>query len=335
MEDSYNLERRRSERRRRERLRKKRIRAVFLIICIVVLIVFGIIAFVSCSSRNRVNVTTIGGTEATVEPADAEAAFPSAEPETEDISAQLGIPAASEENDLLKIIEQADAAGGEKVCYLTFDDGPSQTVTPRILDTLRKYNIKATFFEMGASISENPDMARRVYEEGHLIANHSDSHNYDKLYATEEAFIGEVLENEELINNITGGDHAMKLFRFPGGSYNAGDHAAEKQVYKQTLASNGIYYIDWNTLNGDAEGKKKDANELLEYVKKYTNTSASAVVLMHDAAAKSATADALESIIQYFMSEGYTFKRLDEVQMPAAAPQTDYDTTEADNSIQE
>ena len=101
----------------------------------------------------------------------------------------LNIPPATEENDLLQIVKDSVQ---EKRCYLTFDDGPTENITPQILDTLRKYNIKATFFEVGSLIDSNFDMARRVYEEGHLIANHSDGHNYEKLYASTDTFINEV-----------------------------------------------------------------------------------------------------------------------------------------------
>ncbi|MCD8391057.1 MAG: polysaccharide deacetylase [Firmicutes bacterium] len=283
---------------------------------IITLFVLGIIIFISVKSKNQTNIVVISGETAAEQTA---AGIDAETTGAQNDAAPEGIPAPSEQNDLLEIIRSSDAAGGEKTCYLTFDDGPSDNVTPRILDTLRKYNIKATFFQVGTSISANPDMARRVYEEGHLIANHSDSHNYDKLYASEESFADEVLTNEELINGVTGGEAKMKLFRFPGGSFNTGDHAAEKQIYKTTLAENGFYYVDWNTLNGDAEGAKKSADELLAYIQRYTDTSSSAVVLMHDAAAKTVTADALDSIIQYFISEGYAFKRLDEIPIPETA----------------
>lgn len=300
------LEARRAERRRRERRRRKRIRALLLLICFIAIIVLIIIAFSSCVNRSkRADNDAENVIETTLSPE----ASPTAAP----VTTVSGIPAPSEENDLLEIIERADANGGEKTCYLTFDDGPSEIVTASILDTLRRYNIKATFFEVGSSIETYPDMARRVYEEGHLIANHSQSHNYDKLYATEESFITEVEYTENLIAAVTGSEPDMKLFRFPGGSYNAGDHADEKQIYKGTLADHGFYYIDWNALNGDAEGKTKNAQELLEYVRMYIDTDQSAVVLMHDASAKKATAEALPSIIEYLMSEGYVFKRLDEI----------------------
>ena len=87
---------------------------------------------------------------------------------------------------------------------------------------------------------------------------------------------------------------------------------------KKVLKENGYYYCDWNALNGDAEGKKKDAQGLLDYLKSNMPEGQNVVILMHDAAAKQATADALPMIIEYLISEGYTFHRLDDINYQAA-----------------
>jgi len=71
-----------------------------------------------------------------------------------------------------------DNSDGVKTAYLTFDDGPNNSVTVQVLDVLRRYNIKATFFMVGTLIEKNPQVARRIYDEGHCLANHSYSHNY-------------------------------------------------------------------------------------------------------------------------------------------------------------
>lgn len=217
---------------------------------------------------------------------------------------------ADQSNDMLKIYPD----NGDKICYLTFDDGPTNSITPQILDTLRKYNIKATFFEVGSLIKANPDMARRVYEEGHLIANHSYKHEYKELYATEDSFMTEITQTDELIQQIMDpGEEHFKLIRFPGGSYNAGSYGAKKQQYKESLKEAGYYYADWNALSGDAEGGKKTADQLVEYTKKTAGTKNKVVILMHDAANKQNTADALPRIIEYFIGQGYQFARMDEI----------------------
>lgn len=225
---------------------------------------------------------------------------------------EYNVPPASEENDLLKIVRNSEGFGEQKVCYLTFDDGPTKEVTPQVLDVLNKYDVKATFFCLGKMLAANRDLAEREVKEGHLIANHSYAHEYKDLYATSESFMDEINKTEDLISEICG-EEPFKLIRFPGGSYNAGDHAAEKQIYKEKLKENGYYYIDWNCLNGDAEAALRSVDSLVSKVKN-TATEDNIVVLMHDASAKTTTPQALGQIIEYLKSQGYIFKRLDEVE---------------------
>lgn len=328
MPNPNDFETRRRERRRRERRRKKRIRAVLLLIIFIGIIVLICTAISALVKSNSDNDTDIPNNETVITQ---DAPIPTIAPAEH--TSVSSIPAPSEENNLIQII--ADS-GQKKHCYLTFDDGPTENITPQVLDVLRRYNAKATFFEVGSLIEANPDMARRVYEEGHLIANHSNGHNYDKLYATSNSFITEVTGCEEIIKSVMDeGDELFKLFRFPGGSYNAGDHASEKQIYKKVLADNGYYYCDWNTLTGDAEGKTKNAAELLEFLKENMEGYNNLIVLMHDASTKQATADALPSVIEYIASQGYTFHRLDDIeyqiepvstQAPQNASSSDFST---------
>lgn len=325
MSTSSEFESRRRERRRRERLRKKRIRAAVILIALIGVIAILCVAVSTCKKRNEPSQPTdTVQTETTA--AREELAVPTVAP-----TSALTIPAASEKNNLMEII---DESGQEKRCYLTFDDGPTENITPQILDVLRRYNVKATFFEVGSLIKANPDVARRVYEEGHLIANHSNGHNYEKLYASTESFINEINECYEIIKSVTGEAEPFKLIRFPGGSYksSADSYSPVKQECKTVLKENGFYYCDWNSLTGDAEGKKKNASELLAYLKQNLDTSESTVVLMHDAAAKQNTADALASVIEYLMSEGYTFHRLDEIDYTAGVTSTTGETASSVSS---
>ncbi len=326
MASSSEFESRRRERRRRERLRKKRIRAAVILIALIGIIAIIFVAASTCKKRNEpLQPADTAQTETTAIP---EVTIPTVAPVS-----SFNIPAASEKNNLLQII---DESGQEKRCYLTFDDGPTENITPQILDVLRRYNVKATFFEVGSLIKANPDMARRVYEEGHLIANHSSGHNYEKLYASTESFINEINECYEIIKSVTGEAEPFKLVRFPGGSYksSADSFSPVKQECKTTLKENGFYYCDWNSLTGDAEGKKKNASELLAYLQRNIDTSESTVVLMHDAAAKQNTADALASVIEYLMSEGYTFHRLDEIDYSSNISSVSEGTTSTASSAQ-
>lgn len=303
---------RRRERRRRERLRKKRIRAAVLLIALIGLIALVCVALSTCGGNDENSGADTQTIANTVEPDTA--AIPTVAP-----LSPGSIPPASEQNDLLEIMRNS---GQTKRCYLTFDDGPTENITPQVLDVLRRYNVKATFFEVGSLIKANPDTARRVHEEGHLIANHSNGHNYEKLYASTETFINEINECYEAIKEVTGEAEPFRLIRFPGGSYksSADSYSPVKQECKTTLKENNFYYCDWNALNGDAEGKTKNAQELLQYMIRNLDGEDNVVVLMHDAATKQATVDALGSIIEYFMQNGYTFHRLDDIDYQAVAP---------------
>lgn len=223
----------------------------------------------------------------------------------------------SETNDWIDVIAEARKQGMVKRCYFTFDDGPSANVTNQILDVLAKYDIKATFFEVGKSVRTYPEITLRVHNEGHLIANHSYNHDYAALYASEDSFSAEINACEEEIESAIGEELSFKLVRFPGGGYNAGAYGEQKQLYKQTLSQMGYYYCNWNVLNGDAEGEKKDCDGLVEFFKssaqRYIDENKNLIVLMHDTDAKKTTAQSLETIILYLEQQGYTFHRLDDI----------------------
>ena len=199
---------------------------------------------------------------------------------------------------------------GEKVAYLTFDDGPNKSITSQILDILRRYNIKATFFQVGSLIEENPDVAKRVSEEGHLIGNHSYGHTYEKLYSSKESFKEEYEMCAKLIQDITKEDYTP-VMRLPGGSHNTGTYGEIKQELIEILSQNGVYHCNWNALSGDAEGSYKSKAQLIQRVKSTSKGKNQVVVLMHDASTKKQTVEALPEIIEYFISEGYVFSRLD------------------------
>lgn len=197
-----------------------------------------------------------------------------------------------------------------KTAYLTFDDGPNNSITPAVLDILRRYNIKATFFMVGTLIEKNPDMARRVYDEGHCIANHSYNHDYSELYANTTDFMSQINKTQELIASVTNKNNYPKIFRFPGGGYNAGSYGALKQDCKVTLQEAGYRFCDWNSLTGDAELKSPTAEGIFKRLASSSKDKEDLVVLMHDAVAKKITAETLGGVIDYLISQGYVFDTL-------------------------
>lgn len=183
-------------------------------------------------------------------------------------------------------VQEAD----RKLIALTFDDGPDADVTPRILETLKKYNIKATFFMLGKSVNSFPEIAKQVADEGHEIANHSISHaNLNTI--NQNAIRKEVIESKNIIHKATGVE--PKLFRPPYGEYNETVIKASK-TSDQTVIMWSVDGLDW---------KHKEKNKVINITT--ANLSANSIVLLHDIHAT--TADALPTIIEKMQSEGFEF----------------------------
>lgn len=193
---------------------------------------------------------------------------------------------------------------GKKVVYLTFDDGPSLNNTPKILDILKKYNIKATFFLIGQSAEQNKDLVKKEISEGHVVANHTYTHDMHYVYSSPEALINDLNKCNDVIKSIAGDKYNLKLIRFPGGSF-----GKKLEPYREAVKTAGYHYVDWNDLTGDAEHNSVPVSNLLNEVKEYANQD-HLVVLMHDAPAKVTTVEALPQVIEYFKTKGYSFETL-------------------------
>jgi len=194
-----------------------------------------------------------------------------------------------------------------KRVFITFDDGPS-TVTSQILNTLKQENVKATFFVLGSRVEVQPDMVKRIYEEGHFIANHGYSHKYNAIYQSPQTVLDEFNRcNEAVQKAIQVPEYNSHLFRFPGGSV-GGRYAEIKNEATELLKQNNIMYVDWNALTGDAETNDLSVELEIRRLQETISGRNSVVILMHDAQAKKVTAEALPQIISYLRGEGYEFK---------------------------
>lgn len=136
-----------------------------------------------------------------------------------------------------------------KTMYLTFDDGPSEENTARVLDILKERGIKATFFLIGENVRNHPEMARRIVAEGHTIGIHCDNHDYDKIYVSADSFIQDFETAKQTVYEITGVE--TKLFRFPGGSINAYNSGVREEIIAE-MTKRGYVYFDWNASMEDA-----------------------------------------------------------------------------------
>lgn len=199
--------------------------------------------------------------------------------------------------------------GSEKVAYLTFDDGPSKKVTPKILDILKENDIKATFFVIGKKVEENPSILKRIYEEGHFIGNHTYSHDNSIIYNSKQSFINEFKKTDSAIAqalNIP--NYSSHVFRFPNG-LNAKDHSKEKKECISYLDELDATYLDWNALNQDSM-QHYSTKQLLQNLKDSCANKGPLVILMHDTGDVNNTYDVLQDSIDFLKESGYTFSSL-------------------------
>ena len=192
-----------------------------------------------------------------------------------------------------EVITEED--NGLKKVYLTFDDGPS-IYTKDILDILKRYNVKATFFVTGMNTPLYDEYLQKILDDGHSLGIHTYSHVYSDVYESLESFQTDFNKMRDYIKQQTGED--IKLYRFPGGSGNNVVSAQNRDRIMEWLEAEGIVYFDWNVSSGDAENRilsaETIANNCIEGVKK-CNT---AIVLLHDAGGKKSTIEALPLIIE-------------------------------------
>lgn len=197
-----------------------------------------------------------------------------------------------------------------KIAYLTFDDGPTE-LTPKVLDVLKQYDVKGTFFIKGVMIKYNPSVLKRMVEEGHSLGNHSTTHKYEQIYTSVDALKNEILETNRRIFNETG--YEVKIFRFPGGSSNTmfTKYAPEVEMndwFTMIHDDLGMEYYDWNVSSLDASGTYKSADEIYEAVISGAQDKNQITVLFHDVTKNESTLEALPRIIEKLLEMGYSIE---------------------------
>ncbi|MCD7950453.1 MAG: polysaccharide deacetylase family protein [Erysipelotrichaceae bacterium] len=207
-----------------------------------------------------------------------------------------------------KSIEKKQKPDGNKVVYLTFDDGPSAN-TKKILEVLDKYDAKATFFVTGNGQKYN-NYIKDAHDAGHTIGLHTYTHQYS-IYTSQETYFEDLTKIGNMVKDIIG--YVPKYIRFPGGSSNVISAKYCEGIMSElvdAVREKGYEYYDWNVDSGDASGNNVAVSKL---VKNSTSSSAnSIVILMHDTDAKDTTVEALPKIIEYYQDKGYVFKGIDD-----------------------
>lgn len=226
----------------------------------------------------------------------AAAAKKAAEERAKSLSLQPGVP-----------VGTTEAKEGEKVVYLTFDDGPSEN-TEAVLDILAQYDAKATFFITGQE-EKYRYLIKEAYDAGHTIGLHSYTHEYDQIYASVDAYFEDLDKIGQVAEEQIG--FVPCFIRFPGGASNTVSAKYSKGIMSQLVdlvQEKGYQYYDWNISSGDGEsGTTKD--EIIKNSE--TDEYSHVMILFHDTAAKDATVEALPDILEYYKNLGYEFRAID------------------------
>ena len=277
-----------------ERVKKKK---YFLILILSIIILLLILLIGTVSSFNKKNIVSQDEQQPK---------------EEEEMIVAIENKQKEEEEKQKEKQEEANATG---IIYLTFDDGPTQDTTPKILDILKKKNIKATFFVVNYSNS-NEELIRQEAEMGETVALHGYTHTYSEVYQSSDTCIDNFKKIQSKVYQTTG--KKANIIRFPGGSSNTISRKYCEGVMTELtkrVVDEGFRYFDWNVDSDDA-GKVKTSQDIYNNVVSGIKPGRENVVLMHDFAKNDKTVNALEAIIDYGLQNGYVFRKItDETKM--------------------
>lgn len=188
-----------------------------------------------------------------------------------------------------------------KVIYLTFDAGYENGYTPKILDTLKKHNVKAAFFLVGNYLTTSPDLVKRMCAEGHIVANHTYHHPDMSKISDKAAFLDELTTLETQYKQITG-QTMSKFYRPPQGKYSEMNLRQAKELGYTTVFWS-LAYVDWYT---DKQPTREQAFDKL-----LPRIHPGAVVLLHSTS--KTNAEILDELLTKWKAEGYTFGTLNDL----------------------
>lgn len=189
---------------------------------------------------------------------------------------------------------------GKKMAYLTFDDGPSINTTS-ILQILDQNKIKANFFIIGSNAQRYPELVKKESDDGDIIGNHTYSHELNYKEGPDN-FVKDLDKCDGILKSILGDKYYSELVRFPGGSF-----GEKRSAFREAATKAGYRYLDWNDETDDSNNFDPNVSYLLDQLRKNTVGKNVVVVLMHDAGAKKNTVQALQQVIDYLKSQGFSF----------------------------
>ena len=182
--------------------------------------------------------------------------------------------------------------------YLTFDDGPS-VYTEEILDILDQYDVKATFFVVGKESEASQEALIQIVERGHSLGMHSYTHKYVDIYNSVENFAEDFVKLRSYLEEVTG--VTSSIYRFPGGSSNTISNV-NMWEFADYLESWDVQFYDWNVASGDGSSRRLSVDELVRNSLEGIESRTNSIILLHDAASKRSTVDALPVIIENILA---------------------------------
>ncbi|EGT3617201.1 polysaccharide deacetylase [Clostridium perfringens] len=228
---------------------------------------------------------------------------------------------------------QGKSTNTDKEIFLTFDDGPSEN-TKEILKILKAEDVHATFFDIGSALKdnkENQELLKEEIDQGNAVASHSFSHDYKTLYPGNSVnvnkFMSELNETNEIMKSVLGNNFNARVVRMPGGYMSRRYYRDPNlKALDEAFAKDNIVSIDWDAETGDATGKHYTVEQYVQNSAKNLDSLNHVILLMHDAAAKKETVQALPAIIKFYKDHGYAFKVIKN------SPVSDANTSNASNS---
>jgi len=195
-------------------------------------------------------------------------------------------------------LSEEELYDGYRKVYLTFDDGPSPN-TDDILDVLKEYDVRATFFVVRRDGRNYERMYQRIVDEGHSLGLHSCTHVYRDLYASYDSFVSDTNELRNFLYMVTGVE--SDIYRFPGGSSNRVS-PTDMKIFARALSDEGIVFFDWNVSSQDATSIKATKDQIVNNVTSKILQYDEVIILFHDLDSKDTTVAALPEIIEYIQS---------------------------------
>jgi peptidoglycan/xylan/chitin deacetylase (PgdA/CDA1 family) len=181
----------------------------------------------------------------------------------------------------------------EKILYLTFDDGPHPTVTPFVLDQLRQYDAKATFFCIGKNVDEHPDIYQRLIEEGHAVGNHT-QHHVNGWQTITEDYLKDVSEAVKRTGST--------LFRPPYGRLRSEQAKRLRRQYPE------MKIVMWEVLSGDFDSQKNGDQCARSVI---VQARPGSIIVFHDSTkAWDRLSNCLTQVLDHFYNNGYRFERI-------------------------